>query len=588
MKRLFLLTITALLCGFLSACSQAPFQPGILVSLAETTDYYIEENGIRISPGEDVCFTVYPAPGVEITGIDYSGTYYIWKENGAVKVKLKDVRFPLQAIPEITRYYRSISYDPNGGDGTAATVTYDTSLHTRPNTSIGSSLFDRKSFTLTSWNTAPDGSGTRVGLGSRVTVPQEGLTLYAQWEQWSDPANFSCATEDGCVRILRYLGTEKTVVIPARVDGLPVTGIAAGAFAETSLESVILPNTLVYIEDGAFDRSALESILLFDNLESFSDAAFSGCGNLKTLYINAVEAPYGYTFRRESMYADKVDMLIDAQGQKKAVFFAGCSMWYNLNGQMAQNALPDYRVINMGLNGTVNGYIQLQILSAFLEPGDIFFHTPELSSDQQFLTVIDMDHNADILWAGLENNYDLVSLVDIRGIGNFFGSFRDYLNRKSEETTYLQQYLDKDGNAYLDSTGSLPFDRIGQTETLPEEETIHLDPAVFQNRDLSLLRHFYEDFSHRGIHVYVSYACLLYTSVPEEQKGNLAAVENLLRSDIDAMDGPVLVSTLWDFLYEREEFYNSAYHLQAAAADANTAIWLRDLCNRMRTDGLLE
>ena len=585
-KRISLLLTALLLCGLLCACGQSVFLSKIQVTLVETDGFSVEENGIWIYPGQNVCFTLQMQPGWELTDADYGGLYYIWQENGLTKLELRNVCYPTRVTPEVTSYYRRITYDPNGGTGETAAVTYNISVHTRPNTAIGTDIFSRPGYTLTCWNTEPDGSGTRVGLGSRITVPESGITLYAQWAPWTGADQFSyVSTADG-IRITGYHGTEKAVVVPEYIGDLPITEIAAGAFADAPITAVILPKSLRAVEDGVFSRSTLESVLLFDNIETISDASFDGCGSLKTLYINAIEAPYGYAFRRESMYADKVDMLINAQGQKKVVFYAGCSMWYNLNGQTAQNALPGYQVINMGLNGTVNSDIQMQILSAFLEPGDIFFHTPELSSDQQFLTATDMDHNAEILWAGLEYNYDLLTLVDIRGIGNFFGSFRDYLARKSEETNYRQQYTDSDGNTYLDPTGSLPFDRLGQTETLPEEEAIHLDLEILQSRDLSRLQHFYEDFSDRGIHVYVSYACLLYTSVPEDQQDNVAAVDSLLRDAISAMDGPVLVSTLWDYLYDREEFYNSAYHLQSSMVDANTATWLRDLKKQMTQDGL--
>ena len=586
-KRISLLLTVVLLCGLLCACGQTTFRPKIQVTLVETNGFSVEENGIWIYPGQNVCFTLQMHTGWELTDADYDGSYYIWKENGVTKLELRNVCYPTRVTPEVTGYNRRITYDPNGGAGEITAVTYNISVHTRPNTAIGTDLFSRDGYTLTGWNTAPDGSGTRVGLGSRITVPEAGITLYAQWASWTATDHFSYASTSDGIRITGYHGADRTVVVPEYIEALPVTEIAAGAFAEAPITAVILPKSLRTVEDGAFSRSTLESVLLFDNIETVSDAGFVGCEGLKTLYINAIEAPYGYAFRRESMYADKVDLLINAQGQKKAVFYGGCSMWYNLNGQTAQNALPDYKVINMGLNGTVNSDIQLQILSAFLEPGDVFFHTPELSSDQQFLTATDMDHNAEILWAGLEYNYDLVSLVDIRLIENFFGSFRDYLAGKSEETNYRRQYTDSDGNTYLDSTGSLPFDRIGQTETLPEEEAIHLDLEILQSRDLSRLQHFYENFSDRDIHVYVSYACLLYSSVPEDQQENVAAVDSLLRNAIGAMDGPVLVSTLWDFLYDREEFYNSAYHLQSAAVDSNTAVWLRDLKKQMTRDGLL-
>mgnify|MGYP006922394569 CR=1 FL=1 len=103
-----------------------------------------------------------------------------------------------------------------------------------------------------------------------------------------------------------------------------------------------------------------------------------------------MEAPFGYAWRKESCYADKMDLLILTQGQRQVKSSAalhrahwayrvtppagtltrlprptasGCSMWYNLDGLQAQQALGDgYRVVNLGLNGTVNSPVQMQIL----------------------------------------------------------------------------------------------------------------------------------------------------------------------------------------------------------------------------------
>ena len=55
------------------------------------------------------------------------------------------------------------------------------------------------------------------------------------------------------------------------------------------------------------------------------------------------------------------------------MFYGGCSMWYNLNGQTVQYAVgKEYTVINMGLNGTIDSSVQMQIIGAYLEAGDIF------------------------------------------------------------------------------------------------------------------------------------------------------------------------------------------------------------------------
>lgn len=581
----FFLTLVVL-CGILCACSQTTVQPKIRVTLAETDDFYVEENGIWVYPGENACFTLRMNSGTELSGTDYSGDYYIWKEHGVTKLELRNVRFPASVTADVTRFYRHITYDPNGGSGSIGTITYDTTIHTRPNTSTGTAL-SREGYTLTSWNTAADGSGTRIGLGSRVTAPEEGMTLYAQWAKWTIATDFSYTIQDGSIVILRYFGSDALVVIPENIDGLPVTAIASGAFSGTQIQSVVLPKSLVSVEAGAFDGCTLETLLLFDNLESFSDASFSDCVNLQTVYINAVEPPYGYAFRRESMFADKIDLLINAAGQKKAVFYGGCSMWYNLNGQIAQNALKDYVVINTAINGTVNSWIQMQIMEPYLESGDIFFHTPELPSKQQLMVIPDMGHNDDKLWCGLENNYDLFALVDIRGIGGVFDTFCAYLSKKTEAADYRQQYTDSDGNIYMDATGSLPFSRDVHSEELAETNLVSLDLEMLKSIGDTPLAEQYRSYTDKGVYVYVSHASMDESALTEEERENIAEADRIFREVIDGMDSPIVVSTLWDYLYDESQFYDSAFHLLSTAADSNTAKWLRDLREQMAKDGLL-
>ena len=585
-KCCFLLILLAIIGGLLCACGNTAQHPMIRVSLVETGDFYLEENGIQIYPGQNVTFTLQMASGTELEAIDYDGQYYIWKENGMTKVELRNVRFPTRVTPEVTRYFRSITYDANGGTGEIGTVTYSTSIHTRPNTAIGTDTLSREGYTLTSWNTQPDGSGTRIGLGSRVTVPEAGLILYAQWSPWSSEGDFLWTVSDDGVKITGYIGAADQAVIPERISGHPVTVIGAGAFADSAVTSVILPPSLVAVEEGAFNSSALETLLLFDNIETVSDAAFAGCDQLTTLYINAVEAPYGYLFRRESMYADKIDLMIDAQGQKKVVFYSGCSMWYNLNGEKAQTALQDYTVINAAINGTVNSYVQMQIMGHFLEEGDIFFHAPELSSPQQLMVVTDMGHNDDKLWCGLENNYDLFALVDIRGIGGVFDTFCAYLSKKTEEATYRQQYVDDKGNVYMDDTGSLPFLRTEPLEEIRETDLVVLDLQQIEDMRQSPLGDLYRSYADKGVAVYVSYGCVDRTALTEEEDANISAADKLFRQVLEEMEAPILVSTLWDYLYDESQFYDSAFHLLSPTVDNNTATWLRDLRKQMGKDGL--
>ena len=131
--------------------------------------------------------------------------------------------------------------------------------------------------------------------------------------------------------------------------------------------TVIIGDLPCIVKKGA----ALEELTLFDSVENISDAAFADCAKLRTLRVNAAEDPYGYQYRRESLYADKVDLLINARGTRKLVFYGGCSMWYNLIGSEAAHAFPDYTVINMGLNGTVNSLLRTQPLPRLSEADEV-------------------------------------------------------------------------------------------------------------------------------------------------------------------------------------------------------------------------
>jgi hypothetical protein len=339
------------------------------------------------------------------------------------------------------------------------------------------------------------------------------------------------------------------------------------------------------VEPGAFQNCSLKAVTCFDNVETIGDDAFVACENLQTLYINAIEAPYGYLFRRESVYADKLDLLILAQGQRKLVFYGGCAMWYNLDGPAMGSALgDDYRVINVAINGTVSSLVQMQILEEYMEEGDILFHTPELSSETQMFQIRDMRTQDEHLWCGLEYNYDLFSLVDMRQLSGVFDSLTYYLSKKVEKSSYLDYYQDSNFNLYMDATGSVPFFREQTHNDLGDD--VFLDPTAIEPGNMEKLQERYDALQRKGVRIYVSYACVKMEAVPEEQRGNVARMDELFRSAIEEMEGPVLISRLEDFLYGRDDFYDTNYHLLSEQASRNTEIWIRDLIVQMEKDGV--
>ena len=584
------LRLCVILCAafLLSACgSKQDRQTAVTALILDGEHYSAEAGSVSVEPGETASFRIATDPGYMVVSADYRGEYRLTQEHGFTKLELIDIRYPSRVRLDTTRYAVTINYEANGGDGItsagkSASVSYDITAHIRPNVSIGTDLFERKGYTLTSWNTAPDGSGTRVGLGSRMTV-EDPVTLYAQWEPWTDGELFTYRIYEDKAVLTGYAGTEETVVVPERIGSCPVAGIDPLAFENCSAKRVVLPKTIERIEKNAFQGAELSELSLFDNIEYLTDASFSDCRNLSTVRISAIEDPYGYSYRRESVLSDKIDRLIVTMGQDRLIFYGGCAMWYNLISSEVLEAFGDeYTVLNMGVNGVMGSLFQMELLRAFMTDRDILIHAPEISSRQQLLLNTGLITHDDKMWSALEYNYDLVSLVDVRLFdGTFFESFRHYLARKKPGGKYTDVYRDSKGRAYLDKIGSVPYERTETAEKL--SDSVELLPENFS--DLSRLAEEYALFREKGIPIYVSYAAIDLDDVPEEQQGNVDLIGQLYAERFTEMDGVTVISDIHDFLYRHDDCFDTVYHLLTEPARNCTRIWIRDLSAALEADG---
>ncbi len=562
----------------------------LTVTVLDGEHYSVEVGSVSVEPGETASFLIQTDPGFSVAGADYRGDCRVTEDNGRYRLTLQNVRYPTRVKLSLTQYAVTIEYVANGGeaitpDGNSVKRNYDITEHIRPNVSVGTDLFSRNGYTQTCWNTAPDGSGTRVGLGSRMTVDGSAV-LYAQWEKWTDAEYFAYRVADGKAVLTGCTGTEEQIVVPETVDGYTVCGIDALAFKDCPAKTVILPKSIERIEKDAFSGATLQELHLFDNVEFLTDESFADCVNLSTLYISAIENPYGYSYRRESVLVDKLDRLIVTMGQDRLIFYGGCAMWYNLNGEMALEAFGDrYTVLNMGVNGVMGSLFQMELLRCFMTDRDILIHAPEISSRQQLLLNTALISHDDKLWSALEYNYDLVSLVDIRLFsGSFFESFRHYLNRKKPGGKYTDVYRDSKGRAYLDAIGSVPYERTETADKL--SDSVELDPAYLE--DLSRLREEYALFTEKGIPIYVTYAAINIDQVPKEQRGNLDRMGELYTKVFSEMDGVTVIGDIHDFIYRDRDCFDTVYHLLSAPAMRCTRVWIDDLTAALKADGRWE
>lgn len=89
------------------------------------------------------------------------------------------------------------------------------------------------------------------------------------------------------ITITGYIGASNDIVVPAKINGKPVTKIADNAFQSfSSLTSIHIPSTVKTIGHRAFDNcDGLTSITIPDSVTTIGDSAFSGCDALTSITI---------------------------------------------------------------------------------------------------------------------------------------------------------------------------------------------------------------------------------------------------------------------------------------------------------------
>ena len=516
----------------------------------------------------------------EVVGCSYADYSVAQADNGFTLLTLENIRYAERVTIRCQIPTTVIHYDPNGGrfEGSGSAeplrVAYEPSVHPRINTVNGSERIIRDGYVQTGWNTAPDGSGQHTGLGSRITTTKNAeMTLYAEWAPETAPELFSWTDAQDGIALTAYLGTAAELVIPKEIDGRPVTAINAGFARDISLRRLVLPDTVLRIEENAFIDCAIEHLTFSDNLQQVSDAAFSG-SRPRYWHINAVVAPRYQGASDIATFADKMDLLLLHQDDKKLLLFAGCSMSYGIDSQLLADACPDYTVLNLGAVGGTNAQFQFECILPCIRSGDVFIHAPEQASPYQLMSKTSCGNR---MFIAVEGNFDLLAQVDMTTLGEgAFDCFWAFNNTRMamEPGTYAEQMIPL--NAYGDNAEQ----RVNSQRKRFDEE-YGLLTELITGDGLDRLAGYYDRISAAGAQVYLSYAPI--NALCCEDEGQAEAFSALWEQGMLAR-GYETISSLQDYVMDAKYFYDSDYHLTTAGAALRTQQLVRDLMTRLIPD----
>ena len=512
-------------------------------------------------------------------------TNYFWSVHaGRIRGEEMDRTDPVPDQPEApVTTGLSVTYHVNGGslkNGTGETMTQvAANTHLRFNTAQGTRYMEREGYQLIGWNTAPDGSGLSVGLGSRMERA-EGLVLYAQWAKENPATDFAYTAAGDEIHITAYHGSGTWCVIPDTVDGKPVTRICDGAFRDAQIQVLVLPQTVRMVEPNAFSGSTLREIYLYDSLHYIYDSSFENCAQLTTLHMNAVTAPV-YSGSYYDGFSDRYDWLLSLREERKIVLFSGSSGRYGYRSDLLMEAFPDYRVANMGVYAFTNAMPQLELIRQLMQPGDVLLSAPEFDAvNFQFCTTNALDVH---FWAMMESNYDALGQLDLRNYSAVFDSMREYLSvRRSMapgDYSISPNWFDDDGNRYNYDTYNQYGDFILDRPNAPRDEIMKwglADYTVdgFPVETIRCLNRVYEGFLADGVSVYFTYTPRNIRAItPESTVDARQALHDHLKANLIV---PV-ISHIEDSLYPGTCFYLIDSHLSTEAAVERTERVIRDL-----------
>lgn len=563
--------------------------------------FYADENALEgntaftVKRGENGEFKLTVTDGFCLESISYSGEYSVLGKVGEILVVMRGVRYDEAVKVNFSKCKSNIYYYLNGGsfiDNETSSLEYygesgESKTHLRKNTSIGTDTIYRAGYTQMGWNTAADGSGRHIGLGSRITVKDDTtVCLYAEWAKWSEgnlfgyENNGTTKDDDTDIAITSYKGGNiDNLVIPEEIDGKRVTAVLDGFADNRRIDTLVMHRFISYVGDNRLCN--IGSIYLSDGVTTFINGGFND--NIKKCYVNASVAPRMIGTNSNGVFAESLDRLIYNYDREKSnlIFFGGCSFTYGLDCSLVEKVYGDrYYITQIGVNGDAYMPFQFDCVISYLKKGDVLIHAPEMASEQAMLIDSGAKEDCDwMLFSAIEGNYDLLSLVDFSSMYGVFTALANFNELRLKLPAVSYEAVNSEFNEYGDciTLRNVNFFEEGQL-------TYNTDGVAVYDKFMVMsaynkLNEYYLRACNKGASVYYTYGpCNIEATKSSGEYYNQSwnEYDALMKS---LLDGSLVkfISNPFDYIFDSGYFYDTDYHLTSAGAVLRTERLINDM-----------
>lgn len=435
----------------------------------------------------------------------------------------------------------------------------------------------RDGYVLYGYNTKADGTGTYYGCGWNVPVTEgQKIVLYAMWAKETPASDFVVS---GSV-ISEYKGNDNVVVIPFTVNSMAITEIAARAFVNKNVTTVILHRGITKLNSFSFSNCpSLKEVYLYDKVTALPSDSFYSCPNFTTLYINNAQSIRYIGAQKEGSYHMKFQRLLLNKDKQKIMFVSGSNAVYGLLSPIIEKGLDNkYVIINYGTNYYVPSTIYIDLFSKFAKEGDIICILPE-EVPQQWGDNQTTSGYAQFFPA-VEGCMEVISYLDIRNYMNMLPYIAKYNgNRAGGGNSYESVWSEA-----VDDHGDFSYVRT-EPKTGKWSNTALQDwfgpsyrETYFSDYNVSNLNRAFDACVNAGAKVYISFSIVDKDYVSDYSESNLKAYEDAVTASyITGHTGRYLISHVSDYIFEHSAFYNSMHHILTEPSKERSELLLRDI-----------